>query len=79
MPAVAGPADQRALGHDRPGARPTGTEAEKALAFKDTYAALHRRLAAFVALPIDALDRISLQHRLDAIGQGEAHADTVSG
>lgn len=49
----------------------TGTDAEKALAFKETYATLRRRLAAFVALPFDALDRISLQRRLDAIGQEE--------
>jgi ArsR family transcriptional regulator, arsenate/arsenite/antimonite-responsive transcriptional repressor / arsenate reductase (thioredoxin) len=50
----------------------TGTEAEKALAFKDTYAMLRRRLLAFVALPVSTLDRISLQRRLDAIGQDEA-------
>ncbi|MBA3325364.1 MAG: metalloregulator ArsR/SmtB family transcription factor [Rhodobacteraceae bacterium] len=46
----------------------TGTKAERALAFKDTYRALHRRLSAFVALPIATLDRISLQRRLDEIG-----------
>lgn len=55
----------------------TGTDAEKALAFEETYDALRRRLAAFVALPLDALDRISLQHRLDTIGlegaDGERH------
>ena len=33
---------------------------------------LRRRLSAFVALPIGTLDRISLQRRLDDIG--EAHA-----
>jgi arsenate reductase len=55
----------------------TGTDAEKALAFKDTYGALRRRLAAFVALPLDALDRISLQRRLDAIGREEAGAEQV--
>lgn len=53
----------------------SGTDAEKALAFKETYGALHRRLSAFVALPLDALDRISLQHRLDSIGREEAGAD----
>ena len=46
----------------------TGTKAEKALAFKNTYGMLRRRIAVFVALPLDALDRISLQHRLDTIG-----------
>lgn len=57
--------------------RVTGTDAEKALAFKETYGALRRRLAAFVALPLDALDRISLQHRLDTIGREEFAAEQV--
>jgi protein-tyrosine-phosphatase len=56
----------------------TGTDAEKALAFKETYGALRRRLAAFVALPLDALDRISLQRRLDAIGRDDATAEQVA-
>ena len=46
----------------------TGTEAEKALVFAQTYAALRRRVQAFVALPFETLDRLSLQHRVDAIG-----------
>jgi protein-tyrosine-phosphatase/DNA-binding transcriptional ArsR family regulator len=46
----------------------TGTEAEKALVFAQTYAALRRRIAAFVALPFDGLSRLSLQSRVDAIG-----------
>ena len=45
-----------------------GTEAEKALAFAQTYGALRRRIAAFVELPYAALDRISLQARVDRIG-----------
>ncbi|MGM0583096.1 MAG: metalloregulator ArsR/SmtB family transcription factor [Pseudomonadota bacterium] len=50
-----------------------GTEAEKGLAFLQAYRALHRRLSAFMALPLDSLDRISLQGRLDAIdGQADA-------
>ena len=53
----------------------TGTEAEKALAFKNTYGMLRRRLSAFVALPIATLDRISLQHRLDAIGREDVAAE----
>lgn len=50
----------------------TGTDAERMLAFEETYDALRRRLLAFVALPLDALDRISLQRRLDTIGREEA-------
>lgn len=46
----------------------TGTEAEKALAFARTYAELHRRISAFVALPVDKLQRVALQHRLDDLG-----------
>ena len=45
-----------------------GTEAEKALAFRHAYAAMRRRIESFVALPLETLDRISLQRRLDAIG-----------
>lgn len=48
--------------------RATGTEAEKALVFAQTYGALRRRIAAFVALPFDTLDRLALQARVDAIG-----------
>ena len=46
----------------------TGTDAEKALVFAQTYAALRRRIAAFVALPFAELTRLSLQARVDAIG-----------
>lgn len=46
----------------------TGTDAEKALVFAQTYAALRRRIGAFVELPFASLSRISLQSRVDAIG-----------
>src|SRR5690606_34638861 len=46
----------------------TGTDAEKALVFAQTYAALRRRIAAFVELPFGWLNRMSLQSRVDAIG-----------
>ena len=45
----------------------TGTEAEKALVFAQTYGALRARITAFVALPFDTLDRLALQARVDAI------------
>lgn len=50
-------------------AKAMGTDAEKALAFREVYSMLHRRLSAFAALPLATLDRISLQQRLDALGQ----------
>lgn len=45
-----------------------GTDAEKALAFARTYAALRRRIEAFVELPFATLSRRSLQARVDDIG-----------
>ena len=50
----------------------TGTEAERALVFAQTYAALRRRIAAFVELPFESLSRLSLQSRVDAIGADAA-------
>jgi arsenate reductase (thioredoxin) len=50
-------------------AEATGTEAEIALAFKDAYRMLHRRIAIFTALPIRSLDQLSLQARLKEIGR----------
>jgi protein-tyrosine-phosphatase/DNA-binding transcriptional ArsR family regulator len=46
----------------------TGTDAERALVFAQTYAALRRRIMAFVALPFESLSQLSLQARVDAIG-----------
>jgi protein-tyrosine-phosphatase/DNA-binding transcriptional ArsR family regulator len=46
----------------------SGTDAEKALVFAQTYAALRRRITAFVELPFESLNRLSLQSRVDAIG-----------
>jgi protein-tyrosine-phosphatase/DNA-binding transcriptional ArsR family regulator len=50
-----------------------GSDAEKALVFAQTYAALRRRITAFVELPFDSLTRMSLQSSVDAIG-----SDTVA-
>ena len=46
-----------------------GTDAQKALAFQQTYGALRNRLTSFTALPIASLDRISLQNAVDDIGR----------
>jgi arsenate reductase len=47
----------------------TGSEAEIRAAFLETYRALVRRIGIFVNLPLVSLDRLSLQRRLQAIGQ----------
>jgi arsenate reductase (thioredoxin) len=46
-----------------------GSEAEVALAFKDTYRMLHQRIAIFTSLPIASLDKLTLQKRLRDIGR----------
>lgn len=45
------------------------SDAEKSLAFHQTYQALRNRITAFTALPFSALDRMSLQKAVDEIGQ----------
>jgi arsenate reductase len=47
----------------------TGSPAEIALAFADTYRMMRDRLTLFMNLPLASLDRLSLQRRLDEIGQ----------
>ncbi len=48
-----------------------GSETERRLAFADTYRMLSNRIDIFVNLPIAALDRLTLQQRLDKIGQAK--------
>ena len=53
----------------------TGTDAEKALVFAQTYAALRRRITSFVALPFETLSRLKLQSHIDQIGLDAAHSE----
>ena len=46
-----------------------GNPAEVALAFKDAYRMLERRIGTFVSLPLRSLDRMSLQNKLRDIGR----------
>jgi len=46
-----------------------GSPAEIALAFADTYRMMSHRLELFMSLPMSSLDRLSVQRRLDEIGQ----------
>lgn len=47
----------------------TGSQAEIAAAFAETYRMLNNRIEAFINLPFATLDALSLQTRLDTIGQ----------
>ena len=49
----------------------TGTDAEVAIAFTDAYRMLQRRIEAFAALPIKALDTLTLKNKLRDIGRME--------
>jgi protein-tyrosine-phosphatase len=55
-------------------AEATGTPAEKALAFKDAYRLLERRLGIFTSLPLRSLDHLSLQNKLRDIGRMDGAA-----
>jgi arsenate reductase len=46
-----------------------GSEAERRLAFADTLRMLRNRIGAFVNLPLESLDKLSLQKRLREIGR----------
>ena len=45
-----------------------GNEAERRLAFSESYRMLYNRISIFVNLPMASLDKLSLQRRLDEIG-----------
>jgi arsenate reductase (thioredoxin) len=47
----------------------TGTEAENRYAFADAFRMLTNRINILVSLPLESLDRLSLQRRLDEIGK----------
>ena len=56
----------------------TGTDAEIAVAFADTYRMLNARISIFVSLPMRSLDQLSLQQRLDEIGRTRDGASPAS-
>jgi arsenate reductase len=53
-----------------------GSEGEVALAFREAYRMLSRRIEIFTALPLDKIDALSLQAKLRDIGKiDSARAD----
>jgi len=49
-----------------------GSDTEKSLAFADVYRELNTRLERFVSLPMDSLDRMARQRRMDELGTRQA-------
>jgi arsenate reductase len=56
-------------------ARVEGDEVVRMMAFRDALHSLEHRISIFVSLPIESLDRLKLQRRLDEIGEPEDAAD----
>ena len=50
-------------------AKAEGDEVMRMLAFRQALGSLERRISIFTSLPLDKLDRLKLQQRLDEIGQ----------
>ena len=48
-----------------------GTDTEKWVAFRNAFRLLDNRIKIFTSLPLESLDRIKLQERLDAIGKAD--------
>ena len=55
-----------------------GSEAEKRVAFSETYRMLRNRISAFVNLPVAGLDTVALQKNLDVIGANEEPEDILT-
>jgi arsenate reductase len=53
-----------------------GTEADKAFAFRNAFKKLETRIKLFTSLPIDSLDRLTLQYRLREIGKSSTAAES---
>jgi arsenate reductase (thioredoxin) len=47
----------------------TGTEDEIQRAFREAFVALDRRIGLFLSLPLQTLDRLAIQRKIDRIGQ----------
>ncbi len=55
-----------------------GPEEKTLQKFKDAYFQLERRIQIFVNLPINSLDKLTLQGRLDAIGKSAGDGETAA-
>ncbi len=55
-----------------------GPADEQLAKFREIYFELERRIQAFVSLPITTLDQLSLQNRLDVIGEDGAGSGTTA-
>ena len=61
-----------------PAAAVGNTEVERQLAFADAFRMLANRISIFTSLPLHKLSKLSLQHKLDEIGQTGVAASKLS-
>jgi arsenate reductase len=47
-----------------------GTDADKWVAFRSAFQALENRIRIFTSLPLESLDQLKIQERVEAIGKG---------
>ena len=74
LPDLAGPSDDRALGHRGSGAVEGEGQRE---AFERALRYLQNRIGLFLALPIESIDAMSLQNRLGEIGRTQDTEPTL--
>jgi arsenate reductase len=55
-----------------------GSDAQKALAFADTFKVLNTRITLFANLPIASLDKMSLQQKLGDIGKAQSEPGSTA-
>lgn len=55
-----------------------GPEDKRFRVFRDVYFQLERRIQIFISLPLASLDKLSLQRRLDQIGQTAAQPESAA-
>lgn len=55
----------------------TGTEAERRFAFADTHRMLFQRISIFTNLPIESIDKLTLQKHLAEIGRAPADRESA--
>ena len=77
LPHVARTANDGPLGRAR-SSTAQGNEAEKRIAFANTYRMLQRRIDVFISLPVKSLARLALQQEIDKIGRMVDSAEKAS-
>ena len=55
-----------------------GTEVKKAVAYRDVFNMLERRISLFLSLPLDSIDRLSMSHHFHIGDREQFHRPTTA-